>query len=69
MEIEGIPYSTSLLGKEIQESLEYFEDEEKDAYDLKAPTIGYGTNKDADDLKAISQIMMSHKRIKLYESM
>ena len=68
-ELEGIPYSTSLSGKEIQESLEYSEDEEKDLDDLKAPTTGFGLDKDADDLKAMSQIMMSHKKRKLYESM
>ena len=28
-ELEGIPYSASLSGKEIQESLEYYEDEER----------------------------------------
>ena len=52
-ELEGIPYSASLLGKTIQESLEYSEDEEKDL----------------DELKAMSQIMMSRKKRKLYESM
>ena len=68
-ELEGIPYSTPLSGKEIQESLEYFEDEEKDLDDLKAPTIGSRPDKDANDLKAMSQIMMSRKKRKLYEAM
>ena len=52
-ELEGIPYSASLSRKEIQESLEYSEDEEKDT----------------DELKAMSHIMMSRKKRKLYESM
>lgn len=62
-ELEGIPYSASLSGKEIQESLEDSEDEEK------APSTGSGPDKDADDLKAMSQIMMSRKKRKLYEAM
>ena len=53
-ELEGIPYSASLSGKAIHESLEYSEDEEKDADDLKAPTTGSGPDKDADDFKATS---------------
>ena len=68
-EIEGIPYSASLLGKAIQESFEYSEDEEKDADHLKALTTSSGLDKDVDDLKATSQIMMSCKNRKLYESM
>ena len=67
--LEGIPYSASSSGKAIQESLEYSEDEEKDLDDLKAPTIGSRLDKDADDLKAMSQIMMSRKKRKLYEAM
>ena len=68
-ELEGIRYYASLSGKEIHESLEYSEDEEKDVDDLKAPTIGYGPDKDANDLKATSHIMMSRKKRKLYEAM
>ena len=68
-EVEGIPYSASLSRKAIQESLEYSEDEEKDLDDLKAPTIGSRPDKDAYDLKAMSQIMMSHKKRKMYEAM
>ena len=68
-ELEGIPYSASLSGKAIHESLEYSEDEEKDLDDLKASTISSRPNKDADELKAMSQIMMSHKKRKLYEAM
>lgn len=62
-ELEGIPYSASLTGKAIQELLEDSEDEEK------APSTGSGPEKDADDLKAMSQIMMSRKKRKLYEAM
>lgn len=62
-ELEGIPYSASLSGKAIQELLEDSEDEEK------APSTGSGPEKDADDLKAMSQIMMSRKKRKLYEAM
>ena len=36
---------------------------------MKDPTTGFGPDKDADDLKAMSQIMMSRKKRKLYEAM
>ena len=36
---------------------------------MKALTISSRPDKDADDLKAMSQIMMSCKKIKLYEAM
>ena len=38
-ELEGIPYSASFSGKEIHESLEDSEDEEKDADDLIRPQV------------------------------
>jgi len=62
-ELEGIPYSASLSGKSIRESLEASQDEEK------SPSTGSGLDKDADDLKTMSQVMMSRKKRKLYEAM
>eukprot|EP01018_Ginkgo_biloba_P003263 Gb_12407 [translate_table: standard] len=62
-ELQGVPYSASLLGKDVQELQDVSQEEEK------STTTGIEREKDADDTKTMSQIMMSRKKRKLYEAM
>ncbi|GLJ44207.1 hypothetical protein SUGI_0922970 [Cryptomeria japonica] len=60
-ELQGIPYSASLLGTE-KEGLQ-------EAYQEDSASKRFEPEKDTDDSKAMSKIMMSGKKRKLYEAM